>query len=42
MSSSLSGRHFGHYKSASRCRSLSEIHASFQHVASNPGLVLKR
>ena len=41
-SSSLSGRHFGHYKAASRSNQLSEIHASFQHVASKSGIRLKR
>ena len=40
--SSLSGRHFGHYKAASRSRQLSEIHASFLHVASLSGICLKR
>ena len=41
-SSPLSGRHFGHYKAASRSNRLSEVHASFQHVASKSGLRLKR
>ena len=41
-SSSISGRHFGHYKAASSSHSLSEIHASFQHVASKSGLCLSR
>ena len=40
--SSLSGRHFGHYKAASRSLQLSELHASFLHVASLSGLCLKR
>ena len=41
-SSSLSGRHFGHYKAASHSHNLSEIHASFQHVASKSGIQLQR
>ena len=41
-SSSLSGRHFGHYKAAASNSHLSELHASFQHVASSSGLVLSR
>lgn len=40
--SSLLGRHFGHYKAVSRSNRLSEIHASFHHVASKSGLRLKR
>ena len=40
--SSLSGRHFGHYKAASRSHQLSELHASFLHVASLSGICLKR
>ena len=41
-SSSLSGRHFGHYKAASRNHNISEVHASFQHMASKSGIRLKR
>ena len=41
-SSSLSGRHFGHYKAASRSNKISEIHASFQHIASKSGIRLNR
>ena len=41
-SSSLSGRHFGHYKAASRNHNISEIHASFQHMASKSGIRLTR
>ena len=40
--SSLFGRHFGHYKAASRSHQLSELHASFLHVASLSGICLKR
>ena len=40
--SSLSRRHFGHYKVASRSHQLSELHASFLHVASLSGICLKR
>ena len=41
-SSSLSGRHFGHYKAASHNSGLSEIHASMAHIASHSGLYLSR
>ena len=41
-SSSLSSHHFGHYKVASCSNTLSEVHASFQHVSSKSGLRLKR
>ena len=41
-SSSISGRHFGHYKAASSSHLLSEIHASFQHVASKSVLCQSR
>ena len=41
-SSSLSGRHFGHYKAASRSDKISEKHASFQHIASKSGIKLNR
>ena len=41
-SSSISGRHFGHYKAASRSTHLSELHASFLHVASLSGICLQR
>ena len=40
--SSLSGRHFGHYKAASRSHQLSELHASFLHIVSLSGICLKR
>ena len=40
ISSFLSGRHFGHYKTASGNPFLSELHASFQHVASSSGLII--
>ena len=41
-SSSISCRHFGHYKAASSSHLLSGIHASFQHVTSKSGLCLSR
>lgn len=41
-SSSLSGRHFGHYKAAAKSNILSEIHASFLHVAAQSGSCLNR
>ena len=41
-SSSLSGRHFGHYKAAAKCHKLSEIHASIAHIASTSGHCLTR
>ena len=41
ISSSISGRHFGHYNVASRSEKLSEIYSSFQHVASKLRVQLK-
>ena len=41
-SSSLSNRHFGHYKAASNSPMLSELHASFQHIVSHTGICLIR
>ena len=41
-SSSLSGRHFGHYKAAAYHTKLAEIHATVGHLASHSGLCLSR
>ena len=41
-SSSLSGRHFGHYKAAAQHHKLAEIHASIAHIASTTGHCLTR
>ena len=41
-SSSLSGRHFGHYKAASYSPRLAEIHATFAHIASHSGFCPSR
>ena len=41
-SSSLSNRHFGHYKAASNSPMLSELHASFQHIISHTRICLIR
>ena len=40
--SSMSGRHFGHYKAASKNTYLTILHASFVNVASTTGLALSR
>ena len=40
--SSISGRHFGHYKAATRSYHLSELHASFLHIVSISGICLHR
>lgn len=41
-SSTLSGINFEHYKTASRSNNISEVHASFQHLASISGMRLNR
>ena len=41
-SSSLSGRHFGHYKAAAYNIQLAEIHASLTHIASHSSICLSR
>lgn len=41
-SSSMSGQHFGHYKSAAHCDELSEFHAMFTQVVSSRGRPLRR
>ena len=41
-SSSMSGRHFGHYKAASFSNYLSEIHASMGHITLHSGTYLSR
>ena len=38
----LSRKHFGHHNAASLSNLLSEVHASFKHVDSKSGLILKR
>ena len=38
----MSGRHFGHYKAASKNTYLASLHASFINVASTTGIALSR
>ena len=40
--SSMSGRHFGHYKAAAKCDTLCKVHASFTSEASLHGIFIKR
>ena len=41
-SSSISGRHFGHYVAASHCDAISELHSSICHLATMRGIFLSR
>ena len=40
--SSMSGRHFGHYKAAAKRTSLCKVHAAFASDASQHGIFIKR